>query len=65
LLGLIQRCWSVDPRQRPSFSDIITELDRVIFQQGINFDIPCEVEARINSAIDAEMVAVESDYVVV
>lgn len=58
-MTLIQRCWCVDPRQRPSFPDIIAELDKVIIQQGVNFYIPCEVEARINYAIDAELATTE------
>ena len=65
LVALLQRCWCVDPRQRPSFPDIIAELDKVIIQQGANFYIPCEVEARINYAIDADAAVMGIDYVVV
>lgn len=34
---------------------IIAELDKVIIQQRVNFDLPCEVEARINYALDADL----------
>jgi hypothetical protein len=33
---------------------IISELDKVIIQQRVNFELPCEVEARINFALDAD-----------
>ncbi|KAI3444283.1 hypothetical protein Pfo_000948 [Paulownia fortunei] len=30
LLSLIQRCWDADPQNRPSFSDIVLELDMML-----------------------------------
>lgn len=30
LLSLITRCWDADPQQRPSFSDIVLELDAIM-----------------------------------
>lgn len=30
LLFLIQRCWDADPQNRPSFSDIVFELDAIL-----------------------------------
>lgn len=35
LLSLIQKCWEGDPRKRPSFDDIVSELDTVLEHQKI------------------------------
>lgn len=35
LLSLIQRCWDTNPQNRPSFDDIVIELDSIL---GMNFD---------------------------
>ncbi|PIN25000.1 Tyrosine kinase [Handroanthus impetiginosus] len=37
LLSLIQRCWDADPQKRPSFSDIVLELD-VMLESGERAD---------------------------
>jgi len=54
LYSLIEKCWCADPSSRPSFSDIIMELDNCIIQQRCHIDIPCAVAARVNYSIDAD-----------
>lgn len=46
-------------------NQLISELEKIIINERESIEIPCEVEARINYAMDAEMVALGTDYVVV
>lgn len=50
LLSLIKRCWDADPENRPSFDDIITELDLVI---GNNKGFTVEENAATESSSDS------------
>ena len=45
---MMQRCWSQDPLQRPTFTVIREDLEEIICQEGTHFSFDCD-EASIRS----------------
>ncbi|GMH57173.1 hypothetical protein TrLO_g12433 [Triparma laevis f. longispina] len=53
LVDLMQRCWSQDPQLRPSFSQIVSDLDQIEkANEGIDGQFPFEIANLVNYAAD-------------
>ncbi|GMI01227.1 hypothetical protein TrVE_jg13772 [Triparma verrucosa] len=53
LVDLMQRCWSQDPQLRPSFSQIVSDLDQIErANEGIDGQFPFELANLVNYAAD-------------
>jgi serine/threonine protein kinase len=49
LKNILASCWSTNEGDRPSFSDIYSDLEKMLVNQEFDkIDIPCDVEAVVN-----------------
>lgn len=59
LLSMIQKCWDANPENRPSFEDIVKELDLIMEHRNINNAEDTHIRSR---KLDADQLVDKTNY---